>query len=94
MGYPDLLFIVVIFIVMYFFILRPKMKEQKEMDRMLGALKKGDKVLTQSGMYADVHSVDGTIVTLKVADNIKIDFIKSAISKVIVDKAEKGEAKA
>ena len=94
MGYPDLMFIALMFVVMYFFILRPKMKEQKELNLMLSAMKKGDKVLTQSGMYAEVHNINGAIVTLKVGDNVKIDFLKSAITKILTEKDLKGEEKA
>ncbi len=73
-----------IFAIAYFFLIRPQMREKKEYEKLLANLKKGDKVLTNSGIYAEVSAVkeDG-VLTLKVADNVKMEFSKTAVAKVL-----------
>jgi preprotein translocase subunit YajC len=78
------MFIILLIAVFYFFIIRPQMREKKEFEKLLASLKKGDKVLTNSGIYGEVTAIkDETRITLKVADNVKIDFAKSAVSKIL-----------
>ncbi len=89
MGLQDLLFIGSLILVMYLFILRPKIREQKEMTKMLNALKRGDKVLTQAGMFGEVSAIKEHVVTVKVAQNVNIDFTKTAITKVMDEKTDR-----
>jgi len=80
----NLLFLILIISVFYFFWIRPQMREKKEFEKLLASLKKGDKVLTSSGIYGEVTAIkDDTRITLKVADNVRIDFAKSSVSKVL-----------
>ena len=80
-----------VFIIFYFLIIRPQNKKQKEAKKMIEAVKKGDKVVTIGGVHGTVASVkDGTIV-VKVDDNCKIEFSKSAISAVTAKGEEKPE---
>jgi preprotein translocase subunit YajC len=74
-----------IILVVYFFMIRPQQKRQKELQRMLADLKKGDKVLTSSGMYATVFgfSDDQNKVILKISDDVKMEFLKSAIAQKV-----------
>lgn len=81
-----------IILIFYFFIIRPQNKKQKETEKMLNALKKGDKVVTVGGIYGVVSSTKEKTVIVKVDDNTKIEFSRNAIASVIVDKVEK-EAK-
>lgn len=91
-GDPSFLFMMVaIFVIMYFFILRPQSKKQKETQTMLKNLKKGDKVLTIAGIVGIVGNVKETSVMVKVADNTVLEFKKAAISAVINDSAEETE---
>lgn len=75
-----------IFVVMYFFILRPQNKKQKETEKMINSLKKGDKVVTIGGIHGVVSSTKEKTIILKVDDNTKIEFNRTAISSVVVDK--------
>jgi preprotein translocase subunit YajC len=81
--------------IFYFLILRPQNKKQKETQRMLGALKKGDRVATIGGIHGTIQSVKDRTVILKVDDNVKIEFSRSAISTVETqakeEKAESGQ---
>jgi preprotein translocase subunit YajC len=68
---------------------------------MLGALKKGDRIVTIGGLYGTIQNIKETTVIVKVDDNVKLEFLRSAISSVVVaapereekeDKSEKSEA--
>jgi preprotein translocase subunit YajC len=76
------LFIGVIF---YFLLMRPQQKQQKEHRRMLDALKPGDRVLTQGGIYGTISNLKGNVVVLKIADNVKVEVSRTAIAQVIVE---------
>ena len=78
-----------IFVVMWFFMIRPQRKQQKELQNFRNALKKGDKVVTVGGIHGVISSTKEKTVIVKVDDNAKIEFSRNAITSVIVDKAEK-----
>ena len=69
---------------MWFLSIRPAMKKQKEQDALQKGLKKGDRVLTQAGFFAEVEKVeDNGNVVLRLADNVKLEFQRqSIVSKV------------
>jgi len=71
-----------IFAIFYFMIIRPQQKRAKEKEKLLGALQKGDKVVTVSGIHGTVDTVEDKTVLVKVADNVKMKFEKSAIGVV------------
>lgn len=81
--------ILVIFAIFYFLLLRPARKRQQDLQRVVENLKKGDKVLTSGGIYGEITAVDGAVVFLKIADNVKVRVAKSAISGLEAS-AEKG----
>lgn len=72
-----------IFIIMYFVLFRPQKKRQQEQQRLISALKTGDKVVTNAGIHGLIANVKETTVMLKVADNVKIELEKSAITNVL-----------
>lgn len=78
-----------IFLIVYLLLIRPQQKRQKETEKMIQALKKGDRVLTTGGIYGTVVGVDDAKAVLKVSDDVKLEFAKSAIVQVVV-----GDAKA
>ena len=75
-------FIAIIFI-FYFLMIRPQNKKRKETEKMIAALKKGDKIVTIGGLYGTIQSVKETTVIIKADDNVKLEFLRSAISSVI-----------
>jgi len=89
-SFLPLIAIVAIF---YFLMIRPQNKKRKETEKMLAALKKGDKIVTIGGLYGTVQSVKETTVIIKVDDNTKIEFLRSAVSNVITASKEKIEDK-
>lgn len=68
--------------IFYFLLIRPQQKRQKESKQMLGALKKGDRVVTSSGLYGTIHGIKDDIVVLKIADDVKVEMLKSSVSGV------------
>lgn len=66
--------------VFYFILIRPQMKAKKEQDRMVSSLKSGDEVVTSGGIMGTVAQVKEGSVMLKIADNVKIEIVKSHIS--------------
>ncbi|HRH78247.1 MAG TPA: preprotein translocase subunit YajC [Cellvibrionaceae bacterium] len=72
-----------IFVLMYFFMIRPQRKRQKEHQELLSALGKGDEVVLNSGMLGKIVEVDDAYLTLDVADNVKMKFQKHAVVAVL-----------
>ena len=70
------------FAIMYFLIIRPQQKQRRERED-LGAVKKGDRVVTTSGLYGTVVGLSEHTVTLKVADQVKLDFERGSIGRIV-----------
>ncbi|MRS65586.1 preprotein translocase subunit YajC [Larkinella terrae] len=70
-----------IFVVFYFFMIRPQQKKQKDQKNFIENLKKGDGVVTIGGLHGKVYSVEGTTITLEVDKGLKLTFEKTAISR-------------
>jgi preprotein translocase subunit YajC len=71
-----------IFVVMYLLLIRPQRKRQKEHDALLKELKKGDRVVTNGGMFGSIFAIDEdrNIVVLKVGEDTKLEFLRSSIA--------------
>ncbi len=74
--------IVVIVIAFYFILIRPQQRRQKERNLMLKALQPGAKVVTIGGIHGTVTEMDDQTVTLRVADNTRLTFERSAVNAV------------
>ena len=75
------------FLVMWFFMIRPQRKQQKELEAMRNALQKGDKVITAGGIYGTIADVDDRTVLIKVDGDVKLRVDKSSIQKDMTDAA-------
>ena len=82
MDFRMLIMFGLIFVVFYFFLIRPQSKKQKDHRKMLEALQKGDKIITIGGIHGEIVNVDKDILKIKIAENVKIDLNRSAISTV------------
>lgn len=78
LGSPIFLMIIMIAI-FYFLLIRPQQKQQKETQKMRDSLKRGDRVITNGGMYGTVTGLDDTTVTLEIAEKTKVKFLRSAV---------------
>lgn len=88
-GLISLLPFVFIFVAMYYIMIRPQMRRQKEQQRLVSALKTGDRVVTASGIHGLIANVKDTTVIVKVADNVKLEIEKSAVTNVVKTEAAK-----
>jgi preprotein translocase subunit YajC len=91
---PTLITFGLVFAIFYFLIIRPQNKKQKETKQMLENLKKGDRVVTIGGIRGTVFSLKDDLVVLKVDDDTKLQFSKSAVSSVLDKKAESKKERA
>jgi len=79
--------ILLIFGIFYFLLLAPMRKRQKQHQVLLGALKRGDKVVTNGGLLGEIAAVEDRIVHLKLSDNVKVRVVKTAIAGLEGDPA-------
>ncbi len=76
-----------IILIMYFFMIRPQQKKQKETKNFLESIKKGDTAVTIGGIHGKIYSIDGDTVTLELDKGLKLKVEKSAISADFTKKA-------
>jgi preprotein translocase subunit YajC len=73
---------ILIFVIFYFLLILPQQKRQKKLKTMLEALKKGDKIVTSSGIWGTITNMGKETVTVQIADNTKIKVQRDHISRV------------
>jgi preprotein translocase subunit YajC len=73
--------LLLVFVVFYFFMIRPQMRKQKEMTSYRNSLKRGDKVVTTGGIYGKIYEVKDNYVMLEVGGDLKLKVDKSALVK-------------
>ena len=81
LGNP-LTMIIIVMAIFYVMLFLPQQRQRKKMQAMLSALKTGDKIVTNSGIYGTINGFDGETVILKIADQVKIRIARSAIAQV------------
>ncbi len=74
---------VLIFAIFYFLVIRPQAKRQRETVKMLDSLKQGDRVVTSGGLFGTVAGSKDNVVVLKIADQVRVEVAKSAITAVV-----------
>jgi preprotein translocase subunit YajC len=79
----DLIFLVLLFVVFYFLLIRPQMKRAKEHKNMVASLAKGDEVVTGGGLLGRVTKVGDHFVTLEIADGLEVKVQKQALGSVM-----------
>ncbi len=80
-GWSMWIMLALIFVVMWFFMIRPQRKQQKELQNFRDSLKKGDKVVTIGGIYGTVCEIKENNVLIEVDNNVKIRVSKNALVK-------------
>jgi preprotein translocase subunit YajC len=84
-GLSSILFLILpMFLIMYFMVIMPQQRQRKRMQQMLSALKTGDKVITNGGIYGTINGIDGDSVILKISTEpqVKIRISRAAIAQV------------
>jgi preprotein translocase subunit YajC len=74
--------VLAIFAIFYFLLIRPQQKKQQELEAMLKALKKGDRVLTSGGVYGVITALRGQDLEMKVSENVRVVVSRSFISRL------------
>jgi preprotein translocase subunit YajC len=75
-------------VMFYFLLIRPQQKQRKEQEALIKNVKTGDKVLMNNGIYGIVTNVKDKTLMVKIADNVKVEVLKSAIGSVVQKSAE------
>lgn len=75
----------------YLLMIRPQQKQRSQHAAMIQSLKKGDEIITASGIHAKVHGVSDNIVTIEIADNVRVKIEKSQISSIKTAKPVEGK---
>lgn len=94
-GGSNLSFLIVmgaVFVVMYFFMVRPQQKKQKDQKKFIDELKKGDQVITVGGMHGKIYDLDELTLTLEVDRGTKLKFDRSSVSLDATKRIQKAEA--
>ena len=75
--------------IFYFLLWRPQQKQRRDRETMLSALKTGDRVVTSSGLHGTVTKLSEHTVTLRVADQVRLEFDRAAIGRIVPSAADK-----
>ncbi|MCB1791689.1 MAG: preprotein translocase subunit YajC [Gammaproteobacteria bacterium] len=82
-GGMSIIFLVGMFVIMYFFLIRPQVKRQKEHKSMVEALKKGDEIQTMGGLMGKVTELGDNFMKVEVADGVVVTVRKTAVEAVM-----------
>lgn len=85
----QLLFFAAIFAIFYFLLIRPQQKQKRDRATLLASLKKGDRVVTTGGLHGTITGLEEHKVVLRVADQVKLEFDRSAIGRIVEPQSEK-----
>ena len=83
--------IAMVMLIFYFIVFLPQKKERKQRELMLQRLKKNDEVVTSGGLFGTVVNVKPEAVTLRIAENVRVDVERSAIVRLVKSPSQNGE---
>ena len=86
---PTIVMVGAMLAIFYFLLLRPQQKQKQERERMLTSLKKGDRVVTSGGLHGTVTGLNEHTVTLRVDNQVKLEFDRGAVGRVVAGQGEK-----
>ena len=88
-GIGQFIPLILIFIIFYFFLIRPQQKKAKDHKNMVSSLKRGDKVITSGGIFGTVERVsDNDKIEVNVAENVNIELVKSTGIQALINSTE------
>ena len=91
-GIAQFMPFILIIVVFYFILIRPQQKQKKEQQKLVDSLKSGDQILMSNGIYGTIMDVKDKTLLIKVADNVKIKVLRTAITQVVSGEKEKAAA--
>ena len=88
-GFAQLIPLILIFVIFYFFLIRPQQRKVKEHKLMVENLKRGDKVITSGGIIGTVERIiDGDKAEISITDNVKVEVIKSTGIQALINNTD------
>lgn len=81
----SIIWLVVLFAFMYFLLIRPQQKEQKERAQMIRSLKPGDKIVTMGGLIGVITKVEDMSIKVRIAEKVEVDVLKTGVSRILND---------
>lgn len=82
-GLAGFLPLIVMFVALYFIMIRPQLKRQKELKALLDALAKGDEVVTTGGLLGKITKINETLISLEIASGVEVQVQRSAVVQVL-----------
>lgn len=93
-GSSSILMLIAMFAILWLFVIRPQAKRHKEHMQLVSSLKRGDKVVTDSGIYGVISKVkDESIVEVEIAEGVRIELVRNAVAAVTGSAKVKSESK-
>ena len=93
-GFTAFIPLVLMFVVFYFLLIRPQQKKQRDLKEMLSSLKTGDQIVTSGGLYGTIIGFgEDNRIKVKIAENVKVDIARSAISSKVAGAIEAAKTK-
>ncbi len=80
--YTSFIFLILILVVFYFFMIRPQMKRQKEIQKFRQSLNKGDKIVTAGGIHGKIKDIKETTIDIEIADGVVITVEKTTVNPI------------
>ncbi|MDR0865563.1 MAG: preprotein translocase subunit YajC [Candidatus Symbiothrix sp.] len=81
-GWSGMIMIVLLFVIMYFFMIRPQQKQRKEVEKQRAGLRTGDKVITAGGVHGKLKEINDTNYVIEIAEGVKIKIDKASVFAV------------
>lgn len=81
----SIIWLVVLFALMYFLLIRPQQKEQKERAQMIRSLKPGDKIVTMGGLMGVITKVEDMSIKVRIAEKVEVDILKTGVARILND---------
>ena len=85
-------FFAAIFAIFYFLLIRPQQKQKRDREALLAAVKKGDRIVTTGGIHGTVSGLDEHTVTVRVADQVKLQLDRGAIGRIVTAGSKEGSS--
>lgn len=82
-GFGAFVPLILMFAIFYFLLIRPQQKKQKQHRQMIGAIKKGDRIITSGGLYGRVTGLSDTSVTLEISEKVRVRVARSNIATIV-----------
>jgi preprotein translocase subunit YajC len=85
----QIVFFAAIFAIFYFLLIRPQQRQRRDREQLLTSLKRGDRVVTTGGIHGTITGLTEHTVTLRVADQVKMEFDRSAVGRILEATADR-----